>query len=290
MTESIDLKSAIVQQLQSLSRNGVLDLPKANPQSATSLWDAATSPPEIHPEGEPSFTLISARPADTQAELITAISVSTERAAPSNAQLWASDDGTAVPSRSSDARVAALQVLQREVAQCTRCSELVQSRTQTVFGVGNVQPRLCFFGEAPGADEDAQGEPFVGRAGQLLNKIIAVCNMKREDVYILNAIKCRPEGNRTPAESEIENCWEFARRQLEILQPEFICCLGGVAVRSLLKRKESIGKLRQRFFHYGASQVIVTYHPAYLLREPNAKRYVWEDMQMLMKAMGISLA
>jgi DNA polymerase len=190
---------------------------------------------------------------------------------------------------SRDERIAALQVIQREVAQCTRCSELVASRTQTVFGVGNPQPRLCFFGEAPGADEDIQGEPFVGRAGQLLNKIIAACKMNREDVYILNSIKCRPAGNRTPADVEIDNCWEYARRQLEILQPEFICCLGGVAVRSLLKRKESIGKLRGRFFEYEASKVVVTYHPAYLLRNPAAKRDVWDDMQLLMREMGIAI-
>jgi DNA polymerase len=186
-------------------------------------------------------------------------------------------------------RIAALEVIRREVAACTRCADLVRSRTQTVFGVGNIQPRLCFFGEAPGADEDSQGEPFVGRAGQLLNKIIAACKIKREDVYILNAIKCRPENNRTPNESEINNCWEYARRQLEILRPEFICCLGGVAVRSLLKRQESIGKLRQKFFDYAGSRVMVTYHPAFLLRDPSAKRYVWDDMQMLMKAMGIQL-
>lgn len=193
------------------------------------------------------------------------------------------------PTLSLDERKADLRVLEREVAQCTRCTDLVCSRTQTVFGVGNAQPRLCFLGEAPGADEDAQGEPFVGRAGQLLNKIIVACKLTREDVYILNAIKCRPENNRTPTDTEIDNCGEYARRQLEILRPEFICCLGAVAARALLKRKDSIGRMRQKFFDYENSRVIVTYHPAYLLREPSAKRDVWADMQMLMKEMGISV-
>lgn len=197
---------------------------------------------------------------------------------------------TSDPPLEAGQRREALRLLQAEVAACTRCSDLVCSRTRTVFGVGNHQPRLCFFGEAPGADEDAQGEPFVGRAGQLLNKIIAACKLHREDVYILNAVKCRPQGNRTPTETEIDTCWEFAERQLAILRPEFICCLGSVAVRALLKRKESIGKLRGRFFDYATARVIVTYHPAYLLRDPSAKRYVWDDMQMLMREMGIPLS
>ena len=287
--ENLELRSALIQQLQSLAQGGILDLPKPNPQSAASqsiathLFPTTTEPRE-------EIVARQARPANqTDSDGPRQGAVAIERiTAPPHEQVESADGVGAACSK--DERIAALQVLQAEVAQCTRCTELVRSRTQTVFGVGNVQPRLCFFGEAPGADEDAQGEPFVGRAGQLLNKIIAACKMKREDVYILNAVKCRPKDNRTPAESEIENCWEYARRQLEILQPEFICCLGGVAVRALLKRKESIGKLRQKFFDYGRSQVIVTYHPAYLLREPNAKRFVWEDMQMLMKAMGISLA
>lgn len=261
MSEIHDLPSAIIQQLQSLARSGVVDLPRGRP--ANEGLQKLPAPSENRPPREVELLPSTSNSAIEVAEVPAIVS--------------------------DDERAAALHVLSDEVAGCTRCGELVQSRTRTVFGVGNVRPRLCFFGEAPGADEDAQGEPFVGRAGQLLNKIIAACKMKREDVYILNAIKCRPANNRTPYDTEIDNCWGYARRQLEILQPEFICCLGGVAVRSLLKRKESIGKLRQQFFEYSTSQVIVTYHPAYLLREPNAKRYVWEDMQMLMRAMGIPI-
>lgn len=184
---------------------------------------------------------------------------------------------------------AALAAIDERVKVCTRCQELAETRTQTVFGVGNVQPRLCFLGEAPGADEDRQGEPFVGRAGQLLNRIIEACQMKREDVYILNVLKCRPPGNRNPAPAEAANCREYLDEQLEILQPEFICCLGAVAAQALLDTTVSIGKLRGRFHDYGQIKVVCTYHPAYLLRNPSAKKNTWDDMKMLMQEMGVEL-
>ena len=128
------------------------------------------------------------------------------------------------------------------MAACVRCSHLAAARTQTVFGVGNPRPRLCFLGEAPGADEDEQGEPFVGRAGQLLTKIIEACTLRREDVYILNVLKCRPPGNRTPLPDEVEHCREYLDRQLAVLRPEFICCLGSVAAQSLLRTATPISK------------------------------------------------
>lgn len=183
----------------------------------------------------------------------------------------------------------ALTVLAQDVTLCKLCPELARTRTQTVFGVGNPQPRLCFMGEAPGADEDRQGEPFVGRAGQLLNKIIEACTLRREDVYILNTIKCRPPDNRNPTEQEACNCRPFLDRQLEILRPEYICCLGAVAAQNLLQTTAPIGRLRKQFHSAAGAKVICTYHPAYLLRNPAAKRDVWEDMQMLMAAMGIPL-
>lgn len=182
-----------------------------------------------------------------------------------------------------------LDILRGEVAGCTRCRELASTRTQTVFGVGNPRARLCFLGEAPGADEDRKGEPFVGRAGQLLDKIIEACTLRREDVYILNILKCRPPGNRNPAPDEAANCRGFLDRQLALIRPEFLCCLGAVAARNLLASEESIGKMRGRVFDYHGIQVVCTYHPAYLLRNPSAKRDTWEDMQMLMKLMGIEL-
>jgi DNA polymerase len=182
-----------------------------------------------------------------------------------------------------------LEILRAEVAACTKCLELARSRTQTVFGVGNPRARLVFLGEAPGADEDRQGEPFVGRAGQLLNKIIEACTLRREDVYILNILKCRPPGNRTPLPTEAGNCRSFLDRQLELIQPEFICCLGACAATNLLGTTSSIGKLRGRVLDYRGAKVVCTYHPAYLLRNPAAKRETWEDMQLLMRLMGISL-
>lgn len=184
---------------------------------------------------------------------------------------------------------AALEVIRRKVAACTRCSELCTTRTQTVFGVGNPRARLCFLGEAPGADEDAQGEPFVGRAGQLLNKIIEACTLRREDVYILNILKCRPPGNRNPEPDEAANCREFLEGQLDIIRPEFICCLGAVAAKNLLQTEISISKLRGKFQMWRGIRVMCTYHPAYLLRNPAAKRDVWEDMKVLMRAMGVEL-
>lgn len=186
-------------------------------------------------------------------------------------------------------RAAQLHVVQEEVAGCTLCTELAETRTQTVFGVGDPQARLCFLGEAPGADEDRQGEPFVGRAGQLLTKIIEACGLRREQVYILNVLKCRPPGNRNPSGEEAENCRGFLDRQLEIIQPEFICCLGSVAVQNLLGTKQALGKMRGRFHDYKGIQVLATYHPAYLLRNPPAKRDVWEDLQLLLKEMGLEV-
>jgi DNA polymerase len=182
-----------------------------------------------------------------------------------------------------------LDALRQQVVGCTFCSDLVQNRTQTVFGVGNPQTRLCFLGEAPGADEDRLGQPFVGKAGQLLDRIIAACTLRREEVYILNVLKCRPPGNRTPLPDEVANCRGYFERQLEIIRPEFICCLGAVAAQSLLRTTQSLGRLRGRFHDYRDSRVLVTYHPAYLLRSPNMKRAAWEDMKMLMREMGIEV-
>ena len=190
---------------------------------------------------------------------------------------------------SPDERRLALDGIDAQVKVCTLCKELACSRTKTVFGVGNIAPRVVFMGEAPGADEDRTGEPFVGRAGQLLTKIIEACTFKREDVYILNVLKCRPPDNRLPLPEEVAHCRGYFERQLEILRPEYIVCAGTVAAQSLLETTEAIGKLRGRFFTYRGSKVIATYHPSYLLRNPDAKKFVWADMQMLLADMGITL-
>ena len=184
-----------------------------------------------------------------------------------------------------------LEVIQAEVAACTRCEELASTRTQTVFGVGNPNARLCFLGEAPGADEDRTGEPFVGRSGKKLTEIIEKgMGLSRDDVFILNILKCRPPGNRNPAPAESENCRGFLDRQLAVIKPEFICCLGAVAAHNLLQTNTPIGKMRGQFYDYRGVRVMCTYHPAYLLRNPPIRTEVWKDIQFLMSEMGIARA
>lgn len=174
----------------------------------------------------------------------------------------------------------ALAALRHEIGPaCTRCKLHTLGRRQVVFGVGNPQARLMFVGEAPGEDEDKQGEPFVGRAGQLLTKIIEAIGMTREQVYIANVIKCRPPGNRNPEPDEVLTCEPFLFEQLGIIQPKIVVALGKFAAQSLLRTTEPITKLRGRVFDWRGASLIPTFHPAYLLRNPPAKREVWEDMK-----------
>jgi len=175
------------------------------------------------------------------------------------------------------------------VANCRRCSDLTTTRTQTVFGVGNPNADIMFIGEAPGAEEDAKGEPFVGPAGQLLNKIIEASQLKREDLYLCNILRCRPPGNRNPLPQEAVNCREFLDAQIHIVQPRYIICWGTVAAQNLLGKTEAVGKLRGQFFDYQGIKVLCTYHPSYLLRTPAAKKQVWEDMKFFMKDLGVEL-
>ena len=186
-------------------------------------------------------------------------------------------------------RVNGLAALAQCVKQCTRCPELASTRTQTVFGVGNPQAKILFVGEAPGADEDAQGEPFVGKSGQLLNDIIKACRIRREDIYICNVLRCRPPGNRLPAPEEAANCREFLDGQIAHVNPEYIVCWGACAAQNLLRMTDAIGKLRGRFYTYGRAKVLCTYHPSYLMRNPSAKKDVWEDMKLLFLDMGVDL-
>jgi uracil-DNA glycosylase len=162
---------------------------------------------------------------------------------------------------------------------CTRCKLCTLGRSQIVFGVGNPKARLMFVGEAPGEDEDKKGEPFVGRAGQLLTKIIEAIGMKREDVFIANVLKCRPPGNRNPEPDEVEQCEPFLHRQIDVVKPKVIVALGKFAAQCLLKTNAPITRLRGQEFKYRDAILMPTYHPAYLLRTPSAKREVWEDMK-----------
>ena len=188
-----------------------------------------------------------------------------------------------------DERAAHLGDLAATVAACTRCQELAETRTQTVFGVGNPEAEIMFLGEAPGADEDRQGEPFVGRAGQLLNKIIEAMKLTREEIYICNILRCRPPGNRNPSPTEAGHCREYLEGQIETIAPKYIVCWGTCAAQNLLATKTTIGKLRGQFFDYRGAKVVCTYHPSYLLRNPSAKKQVWEDMQFLRADMGVVL-
>lgn len=176
----------------------------------------------------------------------------------------------------------ALAVLEKEFKNCRLCG-LCETRTQVVFGSGNPEARLMFVGEAPGFDEDRQGRPFVGVAGQLLTKIIEAMKLKREDVYIANCLKCRPPNNRSPLPSEIVTCKPILMRQIEIIQPKIICALGKFAAQTLLETDQPISRMRGRFFDWNGIKVMPTFHPAYLLRNPADKKLVWEDMQKIMK-------
>jgi uracil-DNA glycosylase family 4 len=185
----------------------------------------------------------------------------------------------AVVSSSPAGSAGLLPMIREDIGDCTRCKLHTLGRQQIVFGVGSPNARLMFVGEAPGADEDVQGEPFVGRAGQLLTKIIEAIGLSRSDVYIANVIKCRPPQNRNPEPDEVAQCEPFLFRQIDTIKPRVIVALGKFAAQSLLQTTEPITRIRGREFAYRDAILIPTYHPAYLLRNPSAKRDVWEDMK-----------
>jgi uracil-DNA glycosylase family 4 len=195
--------------------------------------------------------------------------------------------------------IAALKIIREDLGECTRCKLHKQGRKQIVFGVGNPRAELMFVGEGPGADEDAQGEPFVGRAGQLLNNMIKAMGLQREDVYIANVVKCRPPGNRTPEPDECDTCSPFLMRQIATIKPKVVVALGATAAKNLLAMNSSLGDLRSRFYDFKpagvrsndpawpGARLAVTYHPAYLLRDPRQKGEAWKDLQMVMKYLGL---
>jgi len=184
---------------------------------------------------------------------------------------------------------AALRSIRDDIGECTRC-RLHKGRKNLVFGVGNPDAEIMFVGEGPGADEDEQGEPFVGRAGQLLNNMIAAMGLRREDVYIANVVKCRPPQNRTPERDECDTCSPFLLRQIEVIGPKVIVALGAVAAKNLLAVNDSMANLRGRWYDFRGARLLVTYHPAYLLRDPRQKKEAWKDLQMVMKYLGLKPA
>lgn len=257
-------RRAVIQKLESLGRAGITHLPKRVPTAAEEPTIA-----EEARQGTPAAT-IEITPVDRQAR--------------------EADMAQTTRRKTKQSATAELDIIRQEVASCTLCSELASTRTQTVFGVGNPRAKLCFLGEAPGADEDRLGEPFVGRAGKLLTDIIQDgMGLSREDIYILNILKCRPPGNRNPAPEEAAHCRQFLDRQLAAIQPEFLCLLGAVAAHNLLETTTPIGRMRGQWYDYQGIRVMCTYHPAYLLRNPPAKKDTWQDIQMLMGEMGLEV-
>jgi uracil-DNA glycosylase len=273
------------QRLEALRRAGLGGLPRL--VACASLRPEPSHPgPAAEPAHDVEFT---PSPAVTATATRSSIPLPVEQEPGAPASLFGTDslEGPAVPAVE---RPGQLAVLAAEVARCTRCPQLASTRTQTVFGEGSPTARLMFIGEAPGADEDRTGRPFVGRAGQLLNDMITKgMGLTREEVYIANILKSRPPENRQPMPDEIAHCRPYLERQLEIIRPEFLCLLGLVAASGILGTTLSLGRLRGRWHHYRGIPTIVTYHPAYLLRNPASKKEAWEDLQTLMKALGLNL-
>ena len=276
----IDLKKTLQQHLEALRWSGLGDLPNDGG------LDFDFSNLEAVPETQPAKAAQSPKPSAKSTPTKSAPAIA-QPVATQPALLAEGNYGETIADAGQ--RTAALNVIAEEVSACTKCPELCSNRTKTVFGVGSAEAKIVFLGEGPGANEDQQGEPFVGAAGQLLDKILAASGLSREQVYIVNVVKCRPPANRNPADGEIQNCWNYLERQLEIIQPSHIVCLGSVAAKSLLNTKSSLGRMRKQWHQYRSSKVIVTYHPAYLLRTPTAKKHVWEDMKLLMAEFGVEL-
>lgn len=185
--------------------------------------------------------------------------------------------------------VQALKIIREDIGDCTRCVLHKQGRKQIVFGVGNPEADLMFIGEAPGADEDIKGEPFVGRAGQLLTNMIKAMGLSREEVYIANIIKCRPPGNRQPERDECETCSPFLMRQIEVVKPKAIVALGAVAAKTLLAINAPMSEFRGHWYDFRGTKLAVTYHPAFLLRDPRQKKETWKDLQMVMRELGLPM-
>lgn len=279
---SLAINRALRQELEGWQRAGLSHLPMpARKRSAPATPQkpaAVTRTPSSGAASRPvvSSTAKTPRPVVSTPTALPTLSVISEPLAASPHSAGSRED-----------REWRLDQWKQRVAACVRCPELASSRHQTVFGVGNPEARFLFIGEAPGADEDAQGEPFVGAAGQLLNKIVAACGLKREEIYICNILRCRPPGNRKPLPTEAGNCREYLDAQIAIIDPEFIVCWGATAAQNLMGTEESIGRLRGRVFEHGRAKVLCTYHPSYLLRNPAAKKDVWEDMKFFLNEAGL---
>jgi len=282
---SIDLRRALAERIRYYNELGIYDFyrrPRNESRSESVLTEeisesTASFQPELREEMAPRKSVAVAKPVDES--IFEILNPNPEQ-------------GVSDP-------VGALKLIREHLGDCTRCKLYQQGRKQIVFGVGNPRAELMFVGEGPGADEDAQGEPFVGRAGQLLNNMIKAMGLLREDVYIANVVKCRPPGNRTPERDECDTCSPFLMRQIAVIKPKVIVALGAVAAKNLLAINASMAELRGRFYDFmpaGArssdpswqgAKLAVTYHPAFLLRDPRQKGEAWKDLQMVMKYLGL---
>ena len=310
--DSDQWKLASLQTLEYLQRLGVKHLPKPSAKLSEILADwvdvsskgssgtsIASSRTQLQaPEPKQPTTQVPKQPAQAQAPAPAQVSAPApvQVAAPSAMEPAARsvakpswppvESPWMTPARSAQDRSEALGQLKLQVEACRLCKDIVCHRRQTVFGVGPVTTRFVMIGDAPGPEEDRLGEPFVGSSGELFDKILRATGIPRDQVYILNTLKCRPPNNRVPSDMELDNCRPYMEAQLEILQPEYIICWGATAVRAVLQTTESIGRLRGRFHCYKKAKVLVTYHPTYLERAPEAKKLTWQDMQMLMRELG----
>ncbi len=310
--DSDQWKLASLQTLEYLQRLGVKHLPKPSAKLSEILADwvdvsskgssgtsIASSRTQLQaPEPKQPTTQVPKQPAPAPAPVSTQVSApaSVQVASPSAMEPAARsvakpswppvESPWMTPARSAQDRSEALGQLKLQVEACRLCKDIVCHRRQTVFGVGPVTTRFVMIGDAPGPEEDRLGEPFVGSSGELFDKILRATGIPRDQVYILNTLKCRPPNNRVPSDMELDNCRPYIEAQLEILQPEYIICWGATAVRAVLQTTESIGRLRGRFHCYKKAKVLVTYHPTYLERAPEAKKLTWQDMQMLMSELG----
>jgi uracil-DNA glycosylase len=279
--ENLELRRALAERVRYYNELGIYDFyRREQPESS----EAATS--------EAEQTLIS------QTELREEMSPRKAAVVAKNSEENIVQVLTPRPEQAVADPIAALRLIREDLGDCTRCKLHKQGRKQIVFGVGNPHAELMFVGEGPGADEDTQGEPFVGRAGQLLNNMIKAMGLRREDVYIANVVKCRPPGNRTPERDECETCSPFLMRQIAVIKPKVIVALGAVSAKNLLAINAPMSELRGRFYDFMPSggcsdpswqgaRLAVTYHPAFLLRDPRQKGEAWKDLQMVMKYLGL---
>jgi uracil-DNA glycosylase len=297
LNEQLDERRRLIRQvrqrLESLRRAGVSGLPRS-----TVRGSAAVEPPPADPEPIPvaAIEAVPARepvipPRPSRPAAPPAREPAPVVPPPSIGSLFEESEFE-MPPVPEEERPGVLAAAAAEVARCVRCPHLAETRTQTVFGCGSPTARLMFIGEAPGADEDRIGQPFVGRAGQLLTDMITKgMGLKREEVYIANILKCRPPENRTPTPEEATNCSSYLEHQIAVIRPEFLCLLGKTAAVGVLgvPPTASLGPLRRKWHRHRGIRTLVTYHPSYLLRTPAAKKDAWEDLQLLMKEMGLQI-